>query len=230
LLAHPIFTALYPSLSADVHAGRWDNFGRDVGEGVRLTTFLVLPASALLAALGGPALRVVRLGRLDVAGVDLVARVLAAYSVGLVGYAVLLLLVRAATAADDARLAAFVGLGVTVFGAGLMVLLVSLNSGDDRVVALGFAHSLAMTAGAVALLTALARKRRLVLRVGPTLARSVTVATAAGVVAWSATKVIGTQGRVHAAAALAIGGLIGLAVVAAGHWLLRSPELRDLRR
>src|SRR2546422_8593361 len=26
VLAHPIFTALYPRLSADVHAGRWEAF------------------------------------------------------------------------------------------------------------------------------------------------------------------------------------------------------------
>jgi putative peptidoglycan lipid II flippase len=230
LLAHPIFTALYPRLSSDVHAGRWDNFGRDVGEGVRLTTFLILPASALLAALGGPALRLVRLGRLDTAGVDLVARVLAAYALGLTGYAVLLLLVRAATAADDTKLAAVVGLGVTVVGAVLMVVFVSLSSGEDRVVALGLAHSVAMLGGAITLLVALARKRRLVLRVGPTVARSALVAAVGGGLAWWTTRAIGSGGRGHAATALMAGGVLGLLVVAGGHWALRSPELRDLRR
>ena len=86
-------------------------------------------------------------------------------------------------------------------GAVLMVVFVSLASGEDRVVALGLAHSVAMIAGAIALLMALARKRRLALRVGPTVVRSALVAAVGGGVAWWTTRSIGSDSRGHAATA-----------------------------
>src|SRR5439155_1495904 len=103
LVAHPIFMSLYPRLSADAHAARWSAFAEDLGHGVRRTALLVAPAAGLLAALGRPALELVRLGALDRTGARLVASVLAAYAVGLVGYSVFQLLARAATATGDAR-------------------------------------------------------------------------------------------------------------------------------
>ncbi|MGI8684919.1 MAG: lipid II flippase MurJ, partial [Acidimicrobiales bacterium] len=158
LVAHPIFTALHPRLSSSAHAGRWHEFGTDLSHGVRRTLVLVVPAAALLAALAQPVLALVRLGALDAAGADLVARVLAAYAIGLGGYAAFQLLSRAATAAGQARLAALVGIGVAVGGSVLMLVAAGAAEGDDRVVALGVAHSVAMTAGALALFALLRRR------------------------------------------------------------------------
>jgi putative peptidoglycan lipid II flippase len=229
VLAHPIFTALYPRLSADVHAGRWDVFGRDVAGGVRLTAFLVLPASALLAALAEPGLRLVRFGAIDEAGASMVGKVLAAYAIGLTGYAIVLLLVRAATAAGLVKAAAVVGGGVLVLGAGLMVLSARATSGASRVVVLGLSHSVAMTLGAVVLFAIVRRRAPGGAPVGGTLVRGGAVAVMAGTAAWMVTQAIGSTDRTHAFAALVAGGVAGVAVLAIGHRLLRSPELAQLR-
>ncbi|MDQ1437750.1 MAG: putative peptidoglycan lipid flippase [Acidimicrobiaceae bacterium] len=148
VIAHPLYTALYPRLAAHVHAGDKAAFAADVGDGVRRMAAFVLPASVALAVVAPPLLRLVHLGALDKAGTSFVARVLLAYALGLLGYSVFQLLARAATAMGDARLPALVGIGMTVGGAGLMVLGSSVTHGRDRVVVLGVAHSVAMSVGA----------------------------------------------------------------------------------
>jgi len=151
VIAHPIYTALYPRLAAHVHAGDHRAFAADVAAGVRRMAALVVPASLAMAVLAVPVLRHVHLGALDRAGASFVGRVLTAYALGLCGYSVFQLLARAATAAGDARAPALVAMGMTVGGAVLVVLGSSLASGRDRVVALGVAHSITMTVGAAVL-------------------------------------------------------------------------------
>src|SRR5207302_6555566 len=101
VLAQPVMTALFPRLASDALADRWQRFSTTVGDGVRLIAFLVLPATALIAALARPALRVMQLGALDAAGGRLVARVLAAYALGIIGWSALQLLTRASYAVGD---------------------------------------------------------------------------------------------------------------------------------
>jgi len=251
LVAHPIFTALHPRLSSAAQAGRWDHFGADLTAGLGRTVVLVLPAAALLAALAHPVVELVRLGALDAAGADLVARVVAAYAVGLGGFAAFQLLARAATAAGQARLAALVGLGVAAGGGVLMVVAAAATSEGDRVVALGLAHSVAMTAGAAVLLVLLRRSlaspvagpvpaagtdaavsvpaARTV--AGP-VARSVTVALVAALAAAAAAAagaaLFDIGGRIGAVVDLAVGGPLGLLTGVAALWALRDPELTRL--
>jgi putative peptidoglycan lipid II flippase len=151
LLAHPVITAVFPTLAEHVHAGDRAAFRRETGSALSRVLVLVVPASAMTAALAAPVLGLVRLGEMDRAGVRFVGRVLAAYAVGLGGYAAFQLLARAATAAGEGKLAALVGLGVTAVGAVLMTVLSSAAEGRDRVVVLGLAHSVAVTLGAVVL-------------------------------------------------------------------------------
>jgi putative peptidoglycan lipid II flippase len=230
LAAHPIFTALYPRLSAHAHAGRWAEFSDDVGEGVRLTTFTVLPAAALLAALGTPALHLLRLGALDRAGADLVAKTLAAYAIGLGGYAAFMLLARAAVAAGDARLPAVVGAGIAALGTVLMVVGSAVVDGDDKVVALGIAHSIAMTVGAVALFVLLRREVGRPIVVAPTLVRSLATAVLAGAAALVVARALPGSGRLMSAAAVVAGTVVGAVIVIGGQAALRAPELAGIRR
>lgn len=225
LVAHPVLTALHPVLSSSAAAGRWDDFAADLGGGLSRTLLLVVPAAALLAALAAPVLGLVRFGALDRAGADLVARVLAAYAVGLGGYAAFQLLARAAAAAGLARLAALVGLGVAGGGTVLMVAGTSAASGADRVVALGLAHSVAMTAGAVALLVLIRNRVGVGAGVFPAVARSVVGGIVAGGFAVGAAAMVGGSGRPGALADLAVAGPVGVAAAGAALWLLRAPEL-----
>lgn len=225
LLAHPVFTALHPQLSSAAAAGRWDHFGADLGRGLGRMLTLVLPAAALLAALAGPVLDLVRVGELDAGDAALVARVLAAYAVGLGGYAAFQLLARAATAADEARLPALVGLGVAVGGVALMVAGSAVASGTDRVVVLGLAHSVAMTAGAVALCVLLRGRLPETAPVAPAVARGVLAAAVAGAVAVVVASVVDGSGRVGAFADLAFAGPLGVLAAAGILWAVGAPEL-----
>ena len=224
VLAHPVLTTVYPRLAAEAAARRGREFAASLGDGVRTVVFLVLPATALLVVLGRPALGLVRLGALDEAGADLVARVLGAYALGLVGYAGLQLLTRAAYACEDARTPALVNVGVTVAGSALMLAGFAAASGDDRVVALGVAHSAAMLGGAAVLL-ALLRRQTATWPFAAALVRAVVGAAAAGLAAAVVVGAVPGGGRLGDALALTLGGAAGIAVYVAVLWALRAPEL-----
>jgi len=229
VLANPIFTALYPRIAAEAARRHWREFMATVSGGVRLIAFLVLPASALLIAIGRPTLRVVQLGSLDAAGAGLVARVLAAYALGLVGYSLFQHVTRASYAAGDARTPALVHLGATTGGVALMVALYASVSGSDKVVVLGIAHSVAMVGAASVLLVLL--RRRVGERVAclTSLARSAAGALAAGVVARLVSDAVALDGRGGAAATVVVAGVAGVAVFIGIAWATRAPELHGLQ-
>jgi putative peptidoglycan lipid II flippase len=157
VIAHPLYTALYPRLAAHVHAGDRRAFAADVVAGVRRLALLTVPASLVMAGAAVPVLRLVHVGALDRAGAGLVGRVLAAYAFGLFGYSAFQLLARAATAGGDARLPALVGVGMTAAGSALMLAGAAAADGGDRVVALGAAHSVVVSVGAAVLFVLLSR-------------------------------------------------------------------------
>ena len=130
LLAHPVFTALYPRLAADADGGRMDDFRRQLSAGATTVVALVVPASVALALLAGPVLRVVRLGALDASGAGFVGRVAAAYAIGLVGYSLLQLLTRASYAVHDTASPTVVTAGVTTVAAAAMVVFSSLAGSE----------------------------------------------------------------------------------------------------
>ena len=225
ILAHPVFTTIYPGLAADAHARRWGGFAQSLGRGARSIAFLILPAAALLVALARPGLRLIEVGALDDAGSRLVARALAAYALGLAGYAGLHLLTRASYAAADTRTPALVNVGVAVGGSVLMLVLFGLASGTGRMVAIGVAHSVAMVAGAVVLGVAVRRRVGEPWPVGATLARAVTGAVVAGLAAATVADLVGSDGRLGAALAVGLGGAAGVAAYLLVEWALRAPEL-----
>jgi putative peptidoglycan lipid II flippase len=220
VLANPVFTARFPRFAADAAAGRLADLAADVGAGLRSIALVVAPAAALLVALAEPGLRVIRLGALDDDGARLVAGVLAAQAVGLLGYSASFLLTRAAYALDDVRTPTTIGLGVTVAGAAAMAVASSLADGDTRVVVLG-----AVIAGVHlvtgALLLASVARRLPPLQAGASVARSAGAATVAGVVAWVASRAVDAGGRGGAAAAVAVGGATGVGAYAALSTVLR---------
>jgi len=229
LLAHPVLTTAYPGLAADAHARRWSGFADALGRAARSIAFLVLPAAALLAALAGPGLRLIELGALDDAGSRLVAGALAAYALGLAGYAGLHLLTRASYAAGDTRTPALVNVGVALGGSALMAVLSAIAPTSGRMVAIGVAHSVAMVAGAVALGLHLRRRTGAAWPVGATIARSLAGAVAAGLAAKGVADLMPDAGRLGAALAVGLGGAAGVGVYLLVEWALRAPEL-TLRR
>jgi putative peptidoglycan lipid II flippase len=228
ILAQPVMTAVFPRLSSDAVADRWERFSTTVAEAVRLVGFLVLPASALMAALARPALQVMQLGALDAAGGQLIARVTAAYALGLIGWSALQLLTRASYAAHDTRTPTLVAAGVTALGSGLMLWWFSRSTGDGRVVVLGLAHSTAMIAGAAALLVLLGRHIHRALPVGASLLRSLGCALAAYGAARLVVELLPSSSRAEAALTLVVGAVLAAGVYAGLQWIARASEFKGI--
>lgn len=233
LVAHPILTALHPRLSSAAQASRWGDFGDDLSGALGRTLVLVVPAAALLGALASPVLGLVRVGALGAPGATLAARVLAAYAVGMGGYAAFQLLARAATAAGQARLAAAVGLGMSAGGSVLMVVAASATSGSDRVVAIGAAHSAAMTIGAGVLFVLVRARAGVAVPAGRGLVQAVLAAAVVWAAAATGAGLFDQVGRVGALVDLAAGGVPAVAaggLVLWGTGGLRTAGLAGIRR
>jgi putative peptidoglycan lipid II flippase len=229
VLAHPVLTALYPRLAAVASEGRWPSFAAELGRGLRGIVLVTLPAGAAMFVLGGPLLRVMRVGALDVAGARLVGRVLAAYALGLAGYGAFLLLARASTAAGDARLPALTAVAMAVAGALAMAATSGAARGGNRVVVLGLVHSAVVTAGAVALLAGLRRRIGQAVPLAGIAGRALLVAAATGVTAAGGARLAPAGGgRASAAMALFLGGTAGVAAAIAGYRVLAAAEVREL--
>jgi hypothetical protein len=125
---------------------------------------------------------------------------------------------------------ALVAVAVAGAGALLMVAGARATDGGDRVVALGLAHSAAMTGGAVALTLLLRRRLHLHLPVAATLVRSTVTALGAGAVGAMVAGALDTGGRAGAAVAVVVGAFVVAALSLVGQWLLRAPELRHALR
>ncbi len=224
--AHPTLTAVYPRLVTEAAARHWREFARRLSGATATIVFLVAPASALLVALGRPALSVVRFGQLDAAGVALVARVLAVYGVGLLGFACFQLFTRASYASGDMRTPALVNAAMAAVGSGLMLGTFALASGGSRVVVLGGAYSAVMVAGAVGLAAVVRRQVKQPCVDLRSLGRGLACGLAAGVTARLVADRISGSGRLAGALAVIVATPAAAAVYLAGQWWLRAPELR----
>lgn len=222
LLAHPIFTSLYPRLAAtgadgaaEAGGADLDGFADTLGRGLRTMTALVLPAAAVLAAVAAPGLSLVRLGAFDTDGVTLVGSTLAAYLCGLAAYSATFLLTRASYALGDARSPTVINLWATIAAIAAMAGATTVASGRGLLVAFGLVTGLCATAGAVAL------HRRVVAQVGRSvpvarsMVRSAAVAAACGGSAWLVVGTLGWATGGTAAVALVAGSLAGLVAGAA---------------
>jgi putative peptidoglycan lipid II flippase len=215
LVALPVLTALFPTMSRHAAAGDEVAYQRTVGSGVRAIAYLVLPAAAAMVALGLPMARVLQFGEFHGGGVGAVASTVAAFGPGLLGYGAFLFLARALYATGDTRTPATVNLAVVVVASIVMVLATTVVHGDAVVAALAAVHSAAYLVGAGALLAIV--RRRAHGKVPPSdVGRSVlSSATAAGVSAasmWAIAENVHTRGRLHSLLELTVAGALGLVV------------------
>jgi putative peptidoglycan lipid II flippase len=234
LLAHPVVTALFPRLASAAQSGDASQFGDQLRGGAAALAFLVLPASAVAAALAEPALGLLRLGNLDAAGVEMAGRLVAAYAVGLMGYAGFQLLLRACYATGDMRAPAVAAAAIAVGGSATMVLWFTVATGDGRLAAVGYGHSAAYLGGALALAAVLHRRLAASGPVAPLLwamARSAACAGVAGVVAFMTSRAwpAGEGATAGGVASLVLAGLLATGAYAGAQRALGAPEMAWLR-
>lgn len=160
LLAHPIYTAAFPTLAAHAAANDFRALRSDLASAVKRLLVVLLPASLALALVGEFALRLLRIGAFKETGVELTAGALRAYCAGLAGYGVFMLLCRAWAALGETRIAGLVAMTTALAGGAAMIAVSSIRSGTAVVSSLALSHSITMTVAALLLGALLIRRLR----------------------------------------------------------------------
>jgi putative peptidoglycan lipid II flippase len=139
IFAVSVFTALVPALSEHHVKGDLPSFRADFMEGVRMTLFVVLPATAGFVALGQPIVRLLfERGVFGSASTELFAQTFVLMVLGLPAYAMFQQIVRAFYSMQDARTPFRINtVGVVLNIAAALVLF-----GPLAVPGLGLAHAL----------------------------------------------------------------------------------------
>lgn len=229
VIALPVLTALFPTMSRFAAAGDGAGYQRTVTSGVRAITYLVLPAAAAMVALSAPLARVLQFGEFSDAGVRALAAAIAALGPGLAGYGAFLFLARALYATGDTRTPATVNLAVVAAGGVAMAVGFAAASGAGRLAAIAAAHSGAYLVGAVALFLVV-RSRVPATTAGGDLVRSlgasVGAAVAGGGVMWAVASVVDEAGRAGSLAVVATAGALGIGVYVVVSVVLGGPSPR----
>ena len=228
LVALPVLTALFPTMSRHYASGDDVAYQRTVASGVRAITYLVVPAAAAMLTLSLPMARVLRFGAYHHGGVDSVAAATAAFGPGLLGYGAFLFLARALYARGDTRTPAMVNLAVVTGGSVAMIVAFFLVHGSARLAALAGAHSAAYLAGAVALYAIVRERTRASSARGTVRSMSASVAGAAvaGVVMWLIGDAMTGRGRVESLLEIVVAGMAGLVVYVIATAALGGPSPR----
>jgi putative peptidoglycan lipid II flippase len=221
VLAQPIHTAILPELVSEARDHGLDRVALSLRWALERMAVLVVPVSAGMIALAVPAMRIVPFGPQGGDGAELLAAAVAALALGLFPYSAFLLLARGYYAVGDSRTPGLCSLGAAGLGAAAMVTGAVVFDGAARIAALGLAHSLAYTAGALVLGVGLARRTGASL-VPAAFGRVVAVAAGAGLVVWLASGALlpDDPSRLADLVAVAVFGLVGAGLVLAADRVL----------
>jgi putative peptidoglycan lipid II flippase len=227
VFAVAIATALMPELSERFTRGDRDGFREHFSFGLRTTAFIVVPASVGLVVLAEPIVGLLY-ERGNFTGEDTaeVAALLAAFGVGLLGYAASFVLVRSFYSRQNTKTPALLNVGLLV----LYVALAYAFSHAMELAGVAFAFSGAYTVLALTLLAAMRGEvkrvdgRRLLLSLGKILAAG----AAMYAVAWGGLSLTGTgSGTPERILVLAAVGGVSLAAYLGVAVLLRTEELNS---
>ena len=156
VLAVPIATTVFPSLTAHAMAGEQGEYARVAGRSLGAVLLTMLGGTAVLVAVAGPVAQVLASGVPGVSSVGQLARATELFAPGLLGYGLLALLGRSLYARGDGRTpAAATVVGWLVVASSDVTLVAA--TGLDRVVALALGNTIGMTVAGALLLAALRR-------------------------------------------------------------------------
>jgi putative peptidoglycan lipid II flippase len=220
-----VATALMPELSEKFSRDDPAGYRESLSFGLRAMAFVVVPASVGMAVLSEPIIGLLyERGRFDASDTESVATLLAAYSVGLLGYATYSVLVRASYSRQNTRMPATLNLGLFL----LYALLAYVLSGTIGLPGVALAFSLAYSL--CALLCLAATRRQLGRLDGRRLLRSLLKILAAGAVMYLVARpglaLLGAgSGPLDQALILAAVGGTSLVAYLATALLLKTEEL-----
>ena len=221
-----IATALMPELSEQHSRGDTDSYRDTLSFGLRLVAFVVVPSTIVMAVLAEPIVGLLyERGRFDPQDTETVATLLTAYALGLLGYGVYFLLVRAFYSRQNTMTPALLNVTLFVLYTASVYLLAQTTIGVVGVVlALSGTYTLLALGGLVAMRRAIKRigGRRLLLSLAKTLV--------AGIIMYAVTRtgvaLLGTgAGAVERAAIIAVVGGAALAAYLGTAFLLKAEEV-----
>lgn len=141
VLAVSYLSAVFPELSRAAGARDWTAYKNYLSRGLRAMALLMLPAVAMLFALGTQLVTLFRFGKFPAEAVPLVTAVLAAWTVGLFFFASYMLVLRAFYAMQDTRTPFYSNLVLTVVQVGLYAGLTKVIPGQFAIVGIPLADS-----------------------------------------------------------------------------------------
>jgi putative peptidoglycan lipid II flippase len=214
VLAVPIATSAFPRLSEHVDQGDADQFARTAARSTRAVLLVTFVATAVLIAAAQPIARVLAQHGpgATTSDVNALARAIAAFAPGLIGYGLIAHLGRALYAHGRGRTAALATVAGWVAVIVADVIFVTAASQADAVPALALGNTVGMTVAGVLLAVALVQSSPGALR---GCARTAALALAAAAVAATAGRLLANVTSTNAVAAnVAVGVLAGLLCVA----------------
>lgn len=228
-----IATALMPELSEQHSRGDVDGYRDTFSFGLRLVTFVVVPSTIGMIVLAKPIVGLLyERGRFDTQDTQTVAALLQAYAVGLLGYGVYFLLVRAFYSQQNTKTPALLNVALFV----LYTVFVYFLSQTIALIGVVLALSVAYT---ILAMLGLAAMRRRIKRIdGRRLLRSLVKILVAGAamyaVAWGGTTLLGLgTGPLERALVILVVGGVSVAAYIGVAFALRAEELQaaiDLAR
>jgi putative peptidoglycan lipid II flippase len=229
LFAVAIFHVLFPAMSENAARGEPEELLNRLRDGLRMLAFILLPTAALmLAGAGAISKLTLEYGVMTESGAELIARVLAAFVIGLPTYSTFLVATRAYYALSDTKTPAIVNGVAVLISSALGVFLFTAASSDWSVPGLALAHSAAFAIAAVVLVHLLARRlgtvatRDLKVSIGRSLSASLLALAVAGAVTFALPEATKLEALLSLTTASAAGAGIYLAVMT----LAGAPELR----
>ena len=231
LFGMPLFHVLFPAMSEDVAKGEAAGFERRLRDGLAMLAFVLAPVSIALVVTAQPIARLtLEYGVMTRTGGELVARVLAAFALGLPTYSAFLALTRAFYARGDTKTPALINAAAVLLGGAAGAALFFAVPEKWAVPGLAAGHSVGFAFGAVMLAVALARQGAARFPgLVPVLARTALVTALAGLVMVVVHRALPDASRgaalLNVVTTLGAGAIAYLAVTAR----TRSQELSRLR-
>lgn len=228
-----IATALMPELSEQHSRGDLEGYRDTFSFGLRLVSFMVVPSTIGMFVLAKPIVGLLyERGRFDAQDTQTVAALLQAYAVGLLGYGVYFLLVRAFYSQQNTKTPALLNVVLFVLYTAFVYVL------SQEIKLIGVVLALSVTYTILAVLGLMAMRRRIKRIDGRRLLRSLAKILASGVVmyavAWGGTAFLGTgTGTLDRAVVILVVGSTAVAAYVGVAYALRAEELRaavDLAR
>ena len=231
LFAVPIFNVLFTAMSE--HAARSEE-GQVVArlrDGLGMLAFILIPVAALIAAAAIPLANVtLGYGVMDGTGAALVARVLAAFAIGLPSYSAFLVFTRAYYSIGDTKTPALMNAATVLLSSALGAALFWWLPERWAVPGLALGHSVAFMVGTGLLARSFATRMGSEggTRFGSTVVRATAVSVAALGVMLTIGSMFDASGPAASAMELALVALAGACVYLGAMHTLKAPELQRL--